>query len=88
MGQQRGWYRGPIEYSDNPDAVERRLRAAAARHGYRLRVRGDQVRFVDPDTGEIGVPLTWDDVAYNLEEFWSGDLMNGWRDLLHDPDTV
>ena len=43
---------------------------------------------MDPDTGEIGVPLTWDDVAYNLEEFWSGDLMSGWRDLLHDPDTV
>ena len=88
MSKQRGWYRGHTEYSDDPHAIERRLRAAAARHGYRLRVRADEVRFVDPDTGEIGVPLTWDDAAYNLEEFWSGELMNGGPDLVHDPATV
>lgn len=88
MSSQRGFYRSDEPWSDDPDNAERRLCKTAARHGYRLQVRGDEVRFVDPDTGEVGVPLTWDDVDYNLDEFWSGDLMNGGRDFVHDPERV
>ena len=88
MGKQRGFYRSDAEYSDNAASQQRRLRSTAARHGYRLQVRGDEVRFVHPVTREVGVPLSWDDVEYNLEEFYSGDLMNGGGDLLRDPEQV
>ncbi len=88
MGKQRGFYRSDEPLSEVPASYQRRLRAVAARHGYRLRVRGADVRFVEATTGEIGENLTCSDIEGNLAEFYSGDLMNGGGDFLRHAERV
>ena len=88
MGRRMGFYEDDEDYSDEPAAIDSRLRRTAARHRYRLQKRGEDYRFVDPDTGAAGVALSLDEVAYNLQEFRSGELMNGGRDLVSNPERL
>ena len=75
-------------YDDEDVNETEQLVRAAARHGYRLQIDGEDVCFVDPLTGETSVSLCWEEIAYNLEEFRSGDLMNGRNNLVRDPEFV